>query len=236
MFTTKTTSGTEVQLEALANGDVRLTWSHPLFGNCQMATAKWATRKGQSGAVGVALADKGGVKKTLPDVCVTIPRADFDRALASARAMKTGDAESILAAIRSGETRIELAYHDGEYLSGHGVHGPAAELLVGLGIAKYVEGWGVCVDAAAVRALGESFTYPEAAAYAAPAIAGAEAAAEERKTAREAKLAAARDEAVRTGHPVVLSRWYSHDTGEESVYVTETIDGDGKITTSSHGE
>lgn len=179
--TTRTKNGTEVTLEALESGSVRLTWEHPEHGTCRMVTANFGPVKSGEGAVGEATAKKSGTTRPLGRLCVSIPRADFDAALAEARQMKAAAARSEREAVRSGAIRVSPSYHDGEHLSGHSVHGPAADLLVELGVAKHVAGWGVCVDAAAVRALGESFTYPEAAAYA------------ERECT---KAAAARDESV----------------------------------------
>src|SRR5205807_124086 len=94
-------------------------------------------------------------------------------------------------------------YHDGEYLSGYSASGRAAELLVALGLAEEVYGWGTLVETKAITALGTEFTYPAAAAFARPALEakqdGKDAAAQE----RQAKF----DEARRTGKPVLLRSW-----------------------------
>lgn len=88
-------------------------------------------------------------------------------------------------AIRSGDTPITLKYHDGEHLSGFMAFGPAASLLKSIGLARDVDGWGTLVDAESVKALGETFTFRQAEAYARPAL--------EAKAEKEAEAQATRD-------------------------------------------
>ena len=106
-------------------------------------------------------------------------------------------------AIEAGETPIELHYYDGEYLSGYMVFGHAAKLLVDIGIASEVNGWGTHVSDSAVNALGTRFTYPAAVEYTRPAR-EAEAA---KKAAKEAERNAKFAEAKDTGKPVLLRKW-----------------------------
>ncbi len=90
----------------------------------------------------------------------------IDRAVAAEKAKE----EAEIQALRDGTVKIELRYHDGEYLDGYQVYGHAADLLVSLGLAKWVDGWGYYVDHRAVETLGKEFTYQEAAEYARPAL------------------------------------------------------------------
>ena len=71
--------------------------------------------------------------------------------------------------IKSGKKKIKATYHDGEYLGAYEVFGTEAELLEGLGLAKYVSGWGYEVPLELVEACGEEFTYVSAIEYAKPA-------------------------------------------------------------------
>lgn len=105
-------------------------------------------------------------------------------------------------AILSGEKKIEVRFHDGEYLTGYQVFGEAAELLKGLGLAKDVRGWGTEVSDELVKALGESFTYRQAAEFAQPAQQKAEAEKAARAEERKAKFQEARE----TGEKVLLSK------------------------------
>ena len=105
-------------------------------------------------------------------------------------------------AILTGEEKIKLHYHDGEYLTGWEVHGEAAEVLEELGLARYVEGWGHHVNHDAVQALGEEFTYAEAEEFVRPIVEREKAAQVARRAAREARFVEAR----KTGKPVELER------------------------------
>lgn len=106
-------------------------------------------------------------------------------------------------AIETGETKIKARYHDGEYLSGYEVFGHAAELLIKLGVAKEISGWGCCVDDKLIAAIGEEFGYPEAVAFAQPKLDEKKATAEKKEAERAAKFAEARE----TGKPVILAKW-----------------------------
>lgn len=111
--------------------------------------------------------------------------------------------------IKSGKEKIKLHYQDGEYLSGYTVFGHSAKLLEELGLCKDISGWGYRVESEVAEALGEEFTYEEAAAFAKPRIEEKERKKKEKASARQAKF----DEAKRTGKPVILSR-YSVDCND----------------------
>lgn len=108
-----------------------------------------------------------------------------------------------IAAIKNGEKTIKLGYYDGEYLSSHTAHGVAASLLISLGVAKDISGWGVSVDSRLVAALGTEFTYAQVVEFVRPEMEAKERAAAERRAARQAKF----DEAKTTGKPVVIRTW-----------------------------
>lgn len=105
--------------------------------------------------------------------------------------------------IKAGKLSIHVSYYDGEYLSGYAITGLAANLLVSLGLAKWVNGWGYLVSDKAVKVLGTEFTYPEAAQFARPRLEEKEA----RAAAHEAERAAKFEEARRTGQIVLLQKW-----------------------------
>ncbi|MDD5486726.1 MAG: hypothetical protein PHW65_04150 [Dehalococcoidales bacterium] len=131
---------------------------------------------------------------------------------AERRAEETKRQEEIRA-IKAGETKIKVEYHDGEYLMGWEVYGREADLLEELGLAEYVNGWGYHVVDETVKALGEEFTYQQAAEYARPALEAKEA----KKQQKEQEIQAKFDEARETGKPVLLDKWMSdcHDPKEE---------------------
>jgi hypothetical protein len=102
--------------------------------------------------------------------------AAWTAAIKAEESRKVAEATAELDGITSGATPITVYYHDGEYLSGHTLHGPAANMLVKIGVAKDVSGWGVHVDSKLVEALGTTFTYPQAREFASPIIEKIEAA------------------------------------------------------------
>jgi Zn ribbon nucleic-acid-binding protein len=105
--------------------------------------------------------------------------------------------------------KINLYYQDGEYLTGHTVHGDEAKLLEKIGLAKYVDGWGYLVNDATVKSLGTEFMYEQALDLARPALEAKEAARNAEVVARENIFA----EAARNGQPVVLDE-YSDDCND----------------------
>lgn len=106
-------------------------------------------------------------------------------------------------AIKSGEIKIKVRYHDGEYLSGYTVFDEEAELLEELMVAKDISGWGYRVEDELVKKLGEEFTYEQAVEFAKPAL-EAEANYKEEK---DAKRQAIFDEAKRTGQKQLLLQY-----------------------------
>lgn len=199
MITTRTASGVEVTLEGqeyCGRPVVRASCTAPKVGAIDFLAAGYGSPRGSK--VRGLLGYHGSQQ-----ICLTVPEADYEAALAEARAI--GERE--LADLREGRAPIAVRYHDGEYLSGWQAFGRAGKLLVGLGLAKDVDGWGTHVEASAVTALGESFTYAAAAEYARPALEAKGAALLERDAERRDRLAAAVAEARRTGRPVEVERW-----------------------------
>ena len=137
-------------------------------------------------------------------------------------------------ALKTGETKITVHYHDGEYLSGYTVHGKAALLLKELGLAKWVSGWGYRVDELLVEALGKEFTYPQAVEY--NRLAEEEKA--RKKAEKEAALQEKFDEAKATGKPVIIRKYTvpCEDPREECNMdiVTEYAMPDGSIKRTQH--
>lgn len=131
--------------------------------------------------------------------------------------------------LKSGETKITVHYHDGEYLSGYVVHGKAAELLEKLGLAKWVSGWGYHVEDKLVKALGKEFTYPQAVEFNKPA----EEEKARKKAEKEAALQEKFDEAKATGKPVIIRTYMVEcsDPREECNYdnVIEYAMPDGTV-------
>lgn len=115
--------------------------------------------------------------------------------------------------IVSGKTLIKVTYHDGEYLSGWKIYNDkAADLLIELGLAHEVSGWGTSVNDDAVEALSEEFTYQQAEEYAKPALEERAKAKAEKENEKQAKF----DEAKITGKPVELYR-YSEECSDELI-------------------
>jgi hypothetical protein len=106
-------------------------------------------------------------------------------------------------ALRDGKTPIRLRWHDGEILSGYMPADQAtSEVLVELGLAKYVEGWGLYVDARTVEALGPEFSFAQAS-----ALCDSRKREVEKKAQQEADLTAKLAEAKETGKPILLRKW-----------------------------
>lgn len=117
-------------------------------------------------------------------------------------AQKKANREAEKEAIRTGEKTIKAVWVDGEYLQAYQVSGIAAELLEELGIAKYIEGWGMRVEQDLIKALGEEFTYQQVVEFTQPKR-DQEATKEAQK---KAELNAKFEEAKRTGKPVEIFR------------------------------
>jgi hypothetical protein len=202
----KTTTGVEVVLtgeEHHGRPTVLVEFSHPKLGRVSFHSADFGERQGQHGIIGYH-------SRSNQRVCVTVPRADFDAALADAKAAagelalaRKKAAEEELAALKGGEKKIQLRYVDGEYLSGYTVSAPASGLLRELGLSEDVSGWGVHVSDQLVNAVGEEFTYQQAVEFARPALEAKAA----KRAAKDAERADKFAEARQSGRPVELRRW-----------------------------
>ena len=113
-------------------------------------------------------------------------------------AQKKADREEEIRAIKAGEKTITVKWTDGEYLQAYEVFGIAAELLEELGIAKYIEGWGMRVEQDLIKALGEEFTYQQVVEFTQPK--------RDKEAQKKAELNAKFEEAKRTGKPVEIFR------------------------------
>jgi len=109
-------------------------------------------------------------------------------------------------AIRAGEIAIRPEWHDGEILSDWQVFGEAAKALEEIGAAKYISGWGYCVEGAIIKALGKEFTFPQVEEFLRPSREAKEAREQAEAEERQAKF----DEAQRTGEPVELDSWMAN--------------------------
>lgn len=151
------------------------------------------------------------IKKAKPEIVAELQRraAEKEARIAKEKAVLETEKQAIL----KGEKPITLEYYDGEYLQGYTVYGPAKDLLVGLGLAEWVDGWGYHVDYKAVEALGKEFTHQQAAEYARAIIEAKIAKIAEKEAAERAKF----DEARKTGKQVLLRKWSSDccDRNEE---------------------
>lgn len=134
-------------------------------------------------------------------------------AIAEKEAAEKAEKEERRRQIIDGEMPVEVFFHDGEYLSGWKVFDEASDLLIEMGTAHYVEGWGVHVDGSIVRDLGKVFSYADAVEYLRPVKeAKAKADAEKAESIEVLKV-----EAIRTGQRVEISHHAVEcdDPGEE---------------------
>ena len=150
-------------------------------------------------------AELAELKALKPEIVAELKRRAAEKWAAekAKKAAEEAARQEEIRAMKAGELKITLHYHDGEYLSGYKVFGAAADLLEELGLAEYVDGWGYHVADAVVKALGKEFTYSQAVEYTRPAREAAEAQKAAADAARQAKF----DEARKTGKPVLLQRW-----------------------------
>lgn len=158
-------------------------------------------------------------------------KAVRDRMLTEMQAQIHAENVARIEALTSGSKPLDISYHDGECLSGYEARGESADLLVPLGLAKYVDGWGYHVDSGLVERLGETITYPQAVEYARPAL--------EAKAARAAAKAAERQaifaKAAATGKPQLLRQWMedcsdpNEDCNSDCCYEYAMPDGTTKI-------
>jgi hypothetical protein len=157
------------------------------------------------------------IRARKPEIVAELQRREAEDQAAKA-AEKVAREEEVRA-IRAGEKAIAVHYHDGEYLSGYEVYGPAAQLLEEIGLAKYVTDWGYHVPDKTVQTLGETFTYPAAVEYMRPAQEATAA----KKTEALAKIAAAYAEAKATGKPAVLATWMEDCDGSVPDCSTDAV-------------
>lgn len=220
----KTKSGLDVELVATAD-EVTFVVDHPQAGRLTGTVDIWDSNKGVAWTSAYTGKQRVGL---------SISKADYDVAMADKQAAK----EAELADIRTGKTPVTVKYHDGEYLSGYEVFGPAADMLVQLGVAKDVNGWGTEVERGLIDRFGTAFTYQQATEYAQPRLdAKAEA-----KAQAEAKRAAIFDEAKETGKPVLLRSGIEYTDEKEEQETENSMNivrvyamPDGTTKTERHG-
>jgi len=141
--------------------------------------------------------------------------AELDDREAAQKAKEQQEVNAILA----GDRMIRAQYQDGEYLSGWSVYGKEAKLLEKIGLAKPVSGWGYLVDAKAIKALGEEFSYLAAVEYMRPAKEAAEAKKAQSEAERQAKF----DEARASDEPVILRMWTTDCNDPEEECNTDIV-------------
>lgn len=150
-------------------------------------------------------AEVAELKELKSEIMAELKRRAAERRAAekAKKAAEEAARQEEIRAMKAGELKITLHYHDGEYLSGYEVFGAAADLLEELGLAEYVDGWGYHVADAAVKALGKEFTYSQAVEYTRPAREAAEAqkaAAEKKAAEKEARRASMKVEILEKGN------------------------------------
>jgi len=200
-YSSKTAKGTEFTLTVSETNRSGYTLTIPCFG-VHDAEATETSVAGHGACLQTTRSYKvpgAGAKPVRPGVPITPEVKAWLDEVAAAKLAAAAQAEDD---VRSGRVPITVSYHDGEYLSGHTCHGLQAQLLTALGVAHHVDGWGTHVDSKLVAALGETFTYPDAAAFVAPAIAAKQAATKDAADKRDAVFA----EAASTGQRRELSR------------------------------
>ncbi|SFD41626.1 hypothetical protein SAMN05216238_101240 [Lentibacillus persicus] len=101
--------------------------------------------------------------------------------------------------LMNGTTTIKVNKRSGKLLNGYVIFGHEAELLKELGVAKTAGGWQTLVDEEFIEAVGEEFTYEQAAAYAKPLVEKRE----KEQAEKDAKIA----EAKKTGEKVTIRQW-----------------------------
>jgi hypothetical protein len=239
-FTTKTASGIDVRIETnghdycgMAVAELRLFLTHPQEGDVEMISNRYASKDGKSGALGHAFL--GPKRKYLPSLLLTIPREDFDRALAAAeiqakeavarkkREDKARD-DATKATCPAGSVPCRQKWSNGDLMSACYVAEDGTEVLAS-DLLENHRGW---------------YWIPADRIAEARAKADAERAAkDERREAARRKRAAIFDQAKATGLPVLLDR-YTEDCDGSAVdcstdVVCEYAQPDGSVTsTRSH--
>ncbi len=107
--------------------------------------------------------------------------------------------------MRDGKVPIRLQWWDGSVLSGYmPVDQATGEILEELGLAKYIEGWGLYVDTRTVETLGGAdFNFAQASALTDSRNREVAKKAVQQEADRQSKF----DEAKATGKPVLLHQW-----------------------------
>lgn len=218
MISTKTTTGTPVTLTGTEYHDrpaVRVQFESAGRGPVDFVAEQYVHQKGVGGIPGLVAGQR---------CLVTVPAADFAAAMAEARQIGESDA----AAIRGGDKKIRVRWQDGSPLSGYVADGARENgLLLGLGVASEVSGWGTLVDRRMVESLGEEFTFAQAEAYARQKHAPAREASEARRKADEQKIAAAAATARQSGEPVAVETRLVGETDSGHVFETRYVGPDG---------
>ena len=162
----------------------------------------------RNGVVGISIPFAKPTKKDIemlkaakPEILAELDRREEEKE--TKRLAKEAEKEAARQRILSSEDKIELFFYEGEILSGYIPKGEASALLIKLGVAKDIEGWGTIVDSKLVRELGTEFTYQQVLEYIRPAQEEIEKEAEEKKAAKQAKF----EEAKTTGEAVELDRY-----------------------------
>lgn len=148
----------------------------------------------------ITQAERDMLRKNKDEIMAELERRKVEKE--AIEAQKKADRKEEIRAIKAGEKTITVKWTDGEYLQAYEVFGIAAELLEELGIAKYIEGWGMRVEQDLIKALGEEFTYQQVVEFTQPKR-DQEATKEAQK---KAELNAKFEEAKRTGKPVEIFR------------------------------
>lgn len=141
------------------------------------------------------------VRTNKAEIIATIRRIEEEERAAAEAKRLAQEAEK--QAILEGAQTVTVHYEDGEYLGAYAVYGQAARLLEEIGAAKYVNGWGYMVRDDIVKALGETFTYPQVATFLRPE----QEKKEQAEAEKQAKVEQALAEAKATRKPVEIARW-----------------------------
>ena len=124
---------------------------------------------------------------------------------------------------------VKVTWMDGSPLSGYTVT-QNKELLLELGLAKEISGWGTLVDEKLVEALGQEFTAEQAREYVKPIIEKAAAA----KKVEEEKINSAIVTAKALGHKIEIGSYTTNCNGSveecDTDIITKYINGKGEIT------
>jgi glycerophosphoryl diester phosphodiesterase len=197
-------------------------WNIRLHGNGQLEAQTTKTKKPTS----TELAE---LKNLKPEIIAELKKQAEEKA--EKEKIAATQKAALIESIKNGSTKIEMKWYEGEILSGYMALGESADLLVEIGAAKWVEGWGYLIESNIVEALGENMTYPQVVEYLRPAKENAE----EKVAAKKAQENALFAEAKETGKPVLLKKWMEgcNDPQEECstdiVYMYAMPDGTTQV-------